>query len=263
MDVQKTAPFELGRGQDAVLVVHGFTGSPWDIRPLGEALAERGYFVKGIRLPGHGLSPEAMLGVTWRDWERAVFSALDDLSGHRHVFVAGLSMGALLSVILAAEEPRRVRALALLAPAVRFRGRTNELLRAFQKMPVLHLLRPWVEKDATDLADPVALGQAPILRRWPTERLYDLWTVQDRARAAMAKVKAPALVAISDNDHVVSSEGALELARGLTGSRAVRLLQLDQGFHILPRDFGHERLSREVGDFFDRFANNEALDATG
>ena len=42
MDPQKTAPFTLGKGEDACLLVHGFTGSPWDLRPLGEALAARG-----------------------------------------------------------------------------------------------------------------------------------------------------------------------------------------------------------------------------
>ena len=39
MDPEKTAPFELGSGDDACLLLHGFTGSPWDLRPLGERLA--------------------------------------------------------------------------------------------------------------------------------------------------------------------------------------------------------------------------------
>ncbi len=252
MDPVKAAPFELGRGQDAVLILHGFTGSPWDVRPLGEALARHDFFVRGIRLPGHGLSPEAMLGVTWRDWERATSEALDALSGYRRVFVAGLSMGALLSVLLAASAPQRIHGIALLAPALRFRERTHGLLRAFRHVPLLHLVRPWIHKSATDLADPAALAEAPILRRWPSERLYDLWTIQDRAREALERVTAPALIAVSAKDHVAAPEGGAELARGLVNARHVRFLRFERGFHIMPRDLDREVVCDEVRQFFDR-----------
>ena len=89
MDPEKTAPFELGSGDDACLLLHGFTGSPWDMRPLGERLAARGLFVRAIRLPGHGSTPLAMAQVSHRDWEQASEDALLSLSGFRNVFVAG------------------------------------------------------------------------------------------------------------------------------------------------------------------------------
>src|SRR5271154_6266158 len=57
LDPTLTAPFELGIGPGACLLVHGFTGTPWDVRPLGEALAAGGFRVRGIPLPGHGATP--------------------------------------------------------------------------------------------------------------------------------------------------------------------------------------------------------------
>src|SRR5688500_7219834 len=107
MDTWKTAPFELGQGDDACLLLHGFTGSPWDLRPLGEALAARGLYVKAPRLPGHGTTPEALLTVTHCHWEEAAQEALWTLRNRRRVFVAGLSMGALLSLRLAVHAPER------------------------------------------------------------------------------------------------------------------------------------------------------------
>jgi len=98
MDPEKTAPFELGSGEDACLLLHGFTGSPWDVRPVGERLAARGMFVRAIRLPGHGTTPEAMTAVSHRDWEQAGEDALRSLSSYRNVFVAGLSVGALCTL---------------------------------------------------------------------------------------------------------------------------------------------------------------------
>ena len=61
-------PFEMEKGDHGVLLIHGFTGSPSHMRLLGEALAERGYSVRGIRLPGHGTKPEDMKNVSWQDW---------------------------------------------------------------------------------------------------------------------------------------------------------------------------------------------------
>lgn len=251
MDPEKTAPFELGDGEDAVLLIHGFTGSPWDVRPLGEALARRGYHARGLRLPGHGTTPRAMTRVDHRDWEAAVEDGLEGLRGRRRVFVCGLSMGALLAVILAARHPERVHGLALVAPALRFRGRTLELMRRFRRFPLLFALRPWVEKQATDLEDTRALGEAPILRAWPSSRLGDLWAVQDRARDVLHRIRAPTLIAIAAQDHVVSPEGGRELARGLSNAN-VRFIQLTAGYHIVPRDLGKEVLFEEVGSFFDR-----------
>src|SRR2546427_383316 len=101
MDGAATAPFRLepAGARSAVLLLHGFTGSPWEVRPLGESLAARGYCVLGPRLPGHGTDPEAMLYVTHLDWEREAESALASLKNFDRVFVAGLSMGALLRLL--------------------------------------------------------------------------------------------------------------------------------------------------------------------
>jgi carboxylesterase len=220
--------------------------------PLGEALAARGFYVKGIRLPGHGTTPEAMTHVTHRDWEQAVEDALRGLSNFRQVFVAGLSMGALLSVLLAARSPARVHGVALIAPAMKFLDRQMAALRFLRAASIAEVLHPWVEKDSTDIGDPIVRAQAPVLPRFPVARLRDVWTLQDHAREALSRVRCPALIAIARDDHVVSAEGARELAQRLTQAPTVRFIELTQGFHIIPRDRDGPVLAREVGDFFAR-----------
>lgn len=247
----KTAPFALGSGADACLLLHGFTGTPWDIRPLGEALATRGYRVAAPRLPGHGVVPEAMLKVSWKDWLSAAEEGLAALDGSRNVFIAGLSMGALLSLILAAKRPERVRGLALIAPAVRFRGPVMTLLRATRFVPWLEWVKPWVSKTDTDLSDANVLAEAPIIPRFPSARLQDVWTLQDQAQLALAGVKAPTLVAVAKQDHVVDPIAGMALANRLRASASVRTLELRQGFHIIPRDKDAPQLASSVGEFFD------------
>src|SRR5262244_3234188 len=170
LDEGKTAPFELPGDRGACLLIHGFTGTPWDVRPLGEALSHAGIAVQAPRLPGHGTTPVAMLDARAPDWLLACDEALARLPGRR-VAVAGLSMGALLGLVLAARHPDRVACVAALAPAVRFRDHTlNSLRRVRAAIPLLELVRPWVRKDTTDLLDPQARAEAPVLAAWPTAR---------------------------------------------------------------------------------------------
>jgi len=258
MDPEKTAPFELGRGEDACLLLHGFTGSPWDVRPLGEALAARGLYVRAPQLPGHCSTPEALLGVCHRDWEGAALQALLSLRDYRRVFVAGLSMGALLALKLAVDCPERVHGLALIAPAVRFKGPHMWLLKRIRHHRLLERVKPWVYKTGTDLSDPTVLAQAPILSAFPSARLQDMWTLQDAVMEALPRVRCPALVAVAEQDHVVDPEGGRVLARGLTGSPRVRFISLKDGFHIIPRDKGGPLLASEVGGFFDRLRERHA-----
>ncbi|MBF5041702.1 alpha/beta fold hydrolase [Aggregicoccus sp. 17bor-14] len=255
MDLEKTAPFELGAGKDACLLVHGFTGSPWDLRPLGEALAGRGLRVRCPRLPGHGTTPRAMSSVGARDWEAAVEGALAELSERStggRVFVGGLSMGALLAVLLAARHPERVGALALVAPALRFRGPTMYALKRLGRYPLLEWLRPWIEKNGTDIESPEVLAEAPILKAFPSARLNDMWALQDAAWAALPRVRCPVLVAVAAQDHVVDPGGGKLLVQRLTQAPSVRFIHIQDGFHIIPRDRGGPLLAEEVGAFFDR-----------
>jgi carboxylesterase len=246
----KTAPFELGEGDDGCLLLHGFTGTPWDVRPLGEGLAQAGCFVRAPRLPGHGLAPEAMAEVGWRDWEQAAEDGLASLGPRARVFVAGLSMGALLSLVLAGRYPERIRGLALIAPAVRFQGPAMKLLRATRAVPWLEWVMPWVTKRRTDIEDPAAAAQAPIIPRFPAARLRDLWTLQDHARQAVPRVKAPTLIAVARHDHVVDPRAGLALAARLSAAPTVRTLQLERGFHVIPRDRDGPALVKEVSAFF-------------
>ncbi|MBZ4421670.1 carboxylesterase [Myxococcus sp. RHSTA-1-4] len=261
MDPRKTAPFDLGTGEDACLLLHGFTGSPWDVRPLGEALAARGMRAVAPRLPGHGTTPQALLHVNWRDWQAAAEHALHSLRGHRSIFVAGLSMGSLLALRLAAHHAGVVRALALVAPAVRFRGPRMFLIRQLARTPLLEWARPWAEKTGTDISDPEALAEAPVLPAFPVARLRDLCTLQDRAARDAAHVRCPTLVAVAEQDHVVDPEGGRWLARRLAAAPSVRFLSLRHGFHIIPRDTAGPLLAAEVGSFLEQWRDGGNRDA--
>src|SRR5438128_12046538 len=97
------APFALGDGPDACLLLHGLTDAPSEVRPIGEALAKAGMRAVGPLLPGHGTRAEDLDAVDRREMEATARRALDELRGARKIFLCGLSMGALLALPLAAQ----------------------------------------------------------------------------------------------------------------------------------------------------------------
>ena len=112
-------PFQADGGDVAVLLVHGFTGTPQSLRDWAEHHAAAGLTVRLPRLPGHGTRWQELNRTRWPDWYAAVERELLALaaSGHR-VVVGGLSMGGALALRLAQEHPDHVAGLVLVNPAV-------------------------------------------------------------------------------------------------------------------------------------------------
>ncbi len=96
-----------GKNVPGVLLLHGFTATPAEMHPLGQALHRQGYNVSAPLLPGHGLTPQHLNDCRWQDWLGAVEQAYQALrSESASVAVCGESMGGLLSICLAARVSR-------------------------------------------------------------------------------------------------------------------------------------------------------------
>lgn len=253
MDESKTQGFTLGPPPEeadvAVLLLHGFTGSPWELRLLGEALAARGCHVTCPRLPGHGTTPEAMLFAGYAEWLHAAEDALRALSRARRVVLAGLSMGGLLSMVLAARNRGRVHGLVLMAPVVKLRGRGPSTLRRLRWLPVFDAAPRWVIKHGTDIEDDEVRAAAPVLPKYPLARAFDLFALQQLAREAEPRICCPSLVIGAVNDHVVVTDEVFALQSRLPFSER---LVLQRGFHIIPRDTDRAVAIAGVAHFVER-----------
>jgi alpha-beta hydrolase superfamily lysophospholipase len=111
----------------AALLLHGLTDSPYSLRALALHLNARGFWVVGLRLPGHGTAPSALTSVTWEDWAAAVRLAARHLERRAGTdlprIIVGYSTGAALGVeyalsALQGEVLPRISGLVLLSPAI-------------------------------------------------------------------------------------------------------------------------------------------------
>jgi carboxylesterase len=254
--------FELGSSRErGVLCVHGFTGSPYEMRYLGEQLAARGWLAVGPALAGHVHGrPDELDATTWHDWYATAANAFDALRARvEHVAVAGLSMGGLLSLHLAAERGATIDALALLATPIwlprpieaAIRG-LNGALGAVERWRGGALRVPHLPKKdgQSDVHDASARAQNPTMPGMPVRALGSLLDLQRVVRGELHRVYAPALVAHARRDHTAPFACAAAIAERL-GSREMRGLTLERSYHVITIDEERELVARAVGEFFD------------
>ncbi len=109
-----------------VLLLHGMSDSPYSLRALGEALNRRGYWVVGLRLPGHGTAPSGLLDVRWEDMAGAVrlgVARLVQKVGAAPIHLVGYSTGAPLALDFALDAVSGTAApmpasLVMISPAI-------------------------------------------------------------------------------------------------------------------------------------------------
>ncbi len=92
-------PTEDPRG--GLLLLHGMSDSPYSLRQLGKTLNAQGFWVVGLRLPGHGTAPSGLRNVKWQDMAAAVrigMRRLVDKVGDQPIHVVGYSTGAPLAL---------------------------------------------------------------------------------------------------------------------------------------------------------------------
>lgn len=187
--------FFLEGGPVGVLLIHGFTGSPPEMRLVGDYLNGRGLTVSGPLLPGHGTTVDEMNRCTWTDWTGHVEEALADLQARcETVFVGGLSMGALLTLYLGAHHPE-IAGLMTYSPAVIVANRLIYLT------PVLkYFISKRSAAGESDLTDPEADSRVWCYEEQPLRAAHELLKLQRVVRRLLRAVKQPLLIIQSTGD---------------------------------------------------------------
>src|SRR4029077_10616359 len=220
-DPEVVRPWTLGDGPRGALLIHGFAGTPPELRRLGEMLAKHGFRCNAPVLPGHGTTPQELERTRWQDWAQCVSDAFEELSAEcRDVVAAGQSMGGALALNLAARD-LRVRAVAALAAPIWLSGPLAPLL------PVIKRVVRWHRAgDDVDLWHPDAVEELHSYGIRPTRSIDELRRLSAAVRKQLAEIRAPVLVLHGERDRSIDPRCAREIARRLIGSEAVELRML-------------------------------------
>ncbi len=237
----KVEGFEFKRGKTGCLLIHGFGGSPLELKWLRERLAENGYSVFAPLLPGHGTSPHDMLKTGWRDWHHAAEESLNSLKRIcDKVFVIGLSMGGAMGISLASDNSLS-GVVSLAAPLIIKDWRIRFL-------PILRYILKYYKGVPLDLKDISKREEIFSYEKVPVRCIEELLTFLKELKEKLPDVHIPVLLMHGKVDHVVHPENA-ELIYNLLGSQDKRLMYLDNSYHILTIDYDRGIVRDEVLKF--------------
>lgn len=216
-----------GDGDIGVLALHGFTGSPVSMRPLAEALAERGLAVELPLLPGHGTRWQDLQARTWHELADEARAGLSRLrSRTRSQVVVGLSTGGTLALHLAAGDAS-VAGVVVVNPFLTVADPRLRLL------PLLKRALPSLPGVGDDIAKPgVDEGGYP---RLPLRAFASTLELLAHTRAALPRITAPTLVFTSRQDHVVSPSDSALVTAGVS-SPDVEQRWLERSYHVATLD---------------------------
>ncbi|OCG40743.1 alpha/beta hydrolase [Gilliamella sp. Bif1-4] len=262
----------LPGNKNGVLLIHGLTGTPNEMRILANGLNKAGFTVYAIQLAGHCGTEEDLCKTTWQDWYKSVQDGTNYLAQHvDNVFVAGLSMGALLALKLAADRPEQIKGVGVLAPTFCYDGWSMPfwakklffLLVYFKKLGIFQK-KVFIEKPPYGLKDEriravvsesMLSGDAATagLAGNPFPALAEMQLLAKTMRKQLPQVTSPCLIMHSGNDDIANIETNAKLVeKSVSGS--TKLVVLNDSYHLITIDSQRREVIKECASFFDNIA---------
>ncbi|HET8700777.1 MAG TPA: alpha/beta fold hydrolase, partial [Nitrococcus sp.] len=257
------------RGRHGVVLVHGITGAPVEMRYLARSLGRRGFTVACPQLAGHCESLRALKATRWRDWYASVEQAFEFVAERcDRVFISGLSMGALLALRLAAEKKAQVAGVATLSATFFYDGwnvpqlKQRLLLPIVLHSPLKYLLSyreppPYGIKDERmrSLIEAMYSGREALrveqagYAEFPGVTVAETFRLIRAVKSSLGAVVSPTLVVHAVEDDMASVKNARFLAARL-GTQWVETYLVDDCYHVLTLDKCKDDIATRVGRFF-------------
>ena len=250
-----------------VVLFHGLTGMPSEMRPVAKHLTKLGCKVECPLLPGHGAGHKELLATGWKDWVAGAKQSLENFAKEcDHVVVGGLSMGALLALLCALEEPK-VSGVVLLSPTLHYDSRNSNtwkqhMLFLIDFLPFLGDWFWWTEEPPYGLKDErlqriitksieaAQRGESTDFGNFRTYSgsLRQLHHLVAATRKQARRLAVPALIMHSMEDSLTSIKNATEMCDLMTSNEKT-LIILSGCDHVLTLDLRKRDVANYVGNF--------------
>jgi carboxylesterase len=232
--------------------VHGFTATPEEVRPLGDALATAGFPCRAVRLPGHGTVVTDLATVTYRQWIATVQDAVRTMETDvPRVAIAGVSLGALLGLAVAANGAPP-HALALLSTPLRFADERTAALRFVAWVPgAINRARLVRKRRGRDIVDEAARARSVAYDAMPLAAVVELLRVRALVKRTLGRVTQPILALHGRRDRTAPVAN-VDVLRRLFAGRPLEVEIFEQSAHVLTEDGERDAVAARVVAFLNR-----------
>ena len=247
MIIKNAEPFYFPGNSTGCLLIHGFTGTPAEMRPLGDFLAEKGYSVLGIRLSGHGTKMADIQRSHWQDWSGSVLDGWHLLqSSTDKIILMGLSMGGILAYYHASFLP--IQGVVSLSTPYQLEPDPRLAL-----LPFLSGIFPYLKKGESDWHNPDAAKDHISYEKFPTRAIVQLTLLLQEMRNSLPYVTVPALLMHAKRDLVIGPENMSRIYQELgTAEENKEMVLLENSGHVVTRDSDKMIVFNKVLSFIQR-----------
>jgi carboxylesterase len=236
-----------GTNGKAVLLVHGWTSTPYEVRRLGRYLNENGYTVSAPMLKGHGTVPKDLENIVWTEWLADIEKEYQELKKtHAKVFLGGTSIGSNLAVQLAVKESD-VAGLLLMATPYKLR---------LEKLAVLAGRFLSKFKNYNKKIYPPTFGAATTITRlisyqtYPIKSALETFNLIKATRETFPRVTQPCLIIQSASDHIVEKK-SLEIIYQKISSAKKEKKYIKRAYHTFISDIKNEQVFEDILNFLE------------
>ncbi len=210
------------------LMIHGFTGTPKELRWMGEYLSKNGFTVHGIRLAGHATQMSDLIRTHWQDWLISVEDGFNLLKTTcKSIFAIGLSMGGILSLLAAA----RYNLQGVIVMSTPFALPNDWRLMFARPISVIY---PYVKKEVSNMKNKEATREHLDYPFYPTRSIAELHKLITQMQTGLPTIKIPALIIHSKADDL-SFENAKRIHESIS-SEDKELFLLEKSGHVITED---------------------------
>lgn len=248
------------KAKNAVILFHGMTGSPFELKKYGQFLFSKGYDVYAESLPGHGERVSEIYTVTYQDWLNHAYSRFEDLnSKYENVFVSGLCLGAVLALAVAEKYSNEVKGIVPLSTTLFLDGwrlpwysflmpiALSTILRFYYNYPecephgiknkkVRGIVKKLLQKGDVGMND------------FPMTAIYELLKLSKFVRKSLNKIVCPTLLIHSKEDDLTSVKSANVVYNKISSDER-ELIILNNSYHMVLYDNEKEFVYEKVLGF--------------
>ncbi|MHA3053816.1 alpha/beta fold hydrolase [Acinetobacter sp. ANC 4633] len=260
--------FFLSGNRTGILLIHGLTGTPNEMRGIARSFHQAGYSVYGVQLAGHCGDIEDLVQTRWEDWYASVCEGAKKLKQHvDQIYVSGLSMGALLALKYASEHP--VNGVISYSPTFQYDGWSVPLwskILAPIALPIVYHLNIG-RHNTFDEAEPYGICNESLRARIvnamnsgdsseaglpgnPWHSLYQLQRLSRNVRKNLHKITAPSLCLHAYNDDISHRRNSQIVYNQVSGLKQV--IWLKNSYHMITIDNDRKQVVEESLSFIQK-----------
>ena len=238
---------ENSESKGAVLLFHGLTGSPFELKKYGQFLYDNGYDIYAECLPGHGEKWEEIYTVKYTDWLDFAYGKYLKLKNiYKTVYISGLCLGAVLAIAVAEKYPNKVDGVISLSTTLYLDGWRLPWYKCFMPIALSTILRFYYKYPECEPHGVKNLKTRSAIKRilekgevgmndFPMTGFYELLKLSSFVRKSLKSVKCPMLIIHSKDDDLTSTKSANIVYKNIS-SKDKKLIILYNSYHMVLYD---------------------------